>query len=118
MHDLLFAKQHQLADKDLRSYAEQLKLDLTLFVDCLESERARQRLIEDIKMGAKAGVRGTPAFFVNGWGFKGAKRPKAIKEAVSKYAYGVEPKNDEPKSQDGSILDTQRREGKSGASHE
>ena len=91
MHDLLFAQQPQLEDEDLRAYAEKLGMKIDTFIECLNSERARQRLINDIKVGAEAGVRGTPAFFVNGWGFKGAKRPKAIKEAVGKYAYGIEP---------------------------
>ena len=59
----------------------------------------KKRLSDDIKLGAEVGIRGTPAFFVNGWGFKGAKKPKAIREAVAEYAYGIkpQPKESEPK---------------------
>ena len=99
MHDLLFGNQHKLEDEDLKSYAESLKLDMNQFKDCLNSEQASQKLSADIASGAQAGVRGTPAFFVNGWGFKGAKRATAIKQAVAEYAYGIKPLENEEKSQ-------------------
>jgi len=91
MHDLLFEHQHELEDEDLKSYALHLKLDMPQFIDCLSSEQTQEKLSEDIKLGAQVGIRGTPVFFVNGWGFKGAKGPKSIHEAVGEYAYGVKP---------------------------
>ena len=69
MHDLLFAQQQQLEDQDLKSYAQQLKLNLESFITCLSDEKTQERLSADIALGAKLGVRGTPAFFVNGWNF-------------------------------------------------
>ena len=89
MHDVLFEHQHELEDEDLKNYAQSLNLDIPKFIECLSSERAQQRLSNDIKQGASIGVRGTPAFFVNGWNFKGAKKPQAIREAVAEYAYGI-----------------------------
>ena len=97
MHDLLFDNQHALQDEHLTSYAQTLKLDIRQFIECLSAEKTRARLSEDIKQGAKVGVRGTPAFFVNGWGFKGAKSAKAIRQVVAEYAYGVKPSSDDQK---------------------
>ena len=99
MHDILFEHQHELADQDLKNYAQTLNLNIPNFIECLSSEKAKKRLNDDIKLGAEVGIRGTPAFFVNGWGFKGAKKPQAIREAVAEYAYGIkpQPKESEPK---------------------
>ena len=99
MHDILFENQHELADQDLKKYAQNLNLDIPSFIECLSSEKAQKRLSDDIKLGAEVGIRGTPAFFVNGWNFKGAKKPKAIREAIAEYAYGIKLKPQETKQQ-------------------
>lgn len=95
MHDQLFAHQHELEDEDLKKYAEEIGLDLSVFIDCLHSERAEKRLSQDIAEAHQYGVRGTPVFFVNGWMFKGAKRTQAILDAVAQYAYGDTQKTDQ-----------------------
>jgi protein-disulfide isomerase/uncharacterized membrane protein len=87
MHDLLFAHQHELEDEDLRRYAVKIGLDADLFKTCTQGESARKRLDLDISEAKRFGVPATPVFFVNGWRHFGAKRPKKIREALTKYPY-------------------------------
>lgn len=66
MHDLLFANQLHLRSAQLRSYAEQLNLDLARYTAEMDDEIYRQRIREHIDSGRRSGVRGTPGIFVNG----------------------------------------------------
>jgi protein-disulfide isomerase len=66
MHDLLFANQEHLKLKNLHGYAEQLGLDMALYTSEMDDHVYLQRVREHIESGLKSGVRGTPAFFVNG----------------------------------------------------
>ena len=50
----------------LAPYAEQLGLDKAKFEECLASHRTEAIVAADLEAGKKAGVSGTPAFFVNG----------------------------------------------------
>ena len=89
MHDLLFERQDKLEDSDLGEYARALELDMSAFVECLPSERVVKRLRGDLREGRAAKVRGTPAFYINGWRFSGAVGVAKIKSLVKRYAYGV-----------------------------
>jgi protein-disulfide isomerase len=62
MHDRLFANQSELGD--LTAQARAAGLDLPRFEDCLTSNRHATAIRNDLADGAKAGVRGTPAFFL------------------------------------------------------
>ena len=66
MHDLLFENQDALEDEDLVGYADQLGLDVTRFLGEIESGIHTPRVREDFKNGVRAGVNGTPTFFING----------------------------------------------------
>ena len=66
MHDLLFDKQQHLKPNHLRSYAEQLDLDMPRFIAEMDDEIYRQRVREHIAGGQASGVRATPTFFING----------------------------------------------------
>ena len=66
MHDLLFANQLHLRSAQLRSYAEQLNLDLARYTAEMDDEIYRQRIREHIDSGRRSGVRGTPGIFLNG----------------------------------------------------
>ena len=65
-HDKLFANQKALEDEHLKQYAVELDLDADDFGECLDSRRFRDDIAQDQKEGSAYGVRGTPAFFVNG----------------------------------------------------
>jgi len=66
MHDLLFANQDHLKTHHLRSYAERLGLDMPRYTAELDDQVYLQRIREHVDGAHHSGVRGTPAFFVNG----------------------------------------------------
>ena len=65
-HDKLFENQGALQTENLKQYADDLDLDGDDFGECLDSERFRDDVTQDQREGSSYGVRGTPAFFVNG----------------------------------------------------
>jgi protein-disulfide isomerase len=73
MHDLLFANQRRLQRDDLIAYAKDLGLNLKRFAADLEADRLERTVEADQAEGVAHGVDGTPAFFVNGRGYSGAK---------------------------------------------
>jgi protein-disulfide isomerase len=73
MHDLLFENQAALRPKDLYSYAERLSLDTKRFRTELEKRVYEDRVREDFRRGVANGVYGTPALFINGVRYDGAR---------------------------------------------
>ncbi|HLC56214.1 MAG TPA: thioredoxin domain-containing protein [Candidatus Nanoarchaeia archaeon] len=72
-HDLLFENQEKLSIKDLKKYAEDLKLDTTKFNSCLDNKKYNLDIKKDQSAGAAQGVDGTPTFFINGKIISGAE---------------------------------------------
>ena len=66
MHDLLFARPHQLTRAHLNSHAAQIGLDMVRFKAELDDEIYRQRVREHQQGGQRSHLRATPSFFVNG----------------------------------------------------
>ena len=66
MHDLLYENQARLSDPDLRSYAENLGLDVERFDKELTEHVHAARVREDFMSGVRSGVNGTPTFYING----------------------------------------------------
>jgi len=64
MHDRLFTEQNALGLKDLPNHAKALALDMPKFQECLDSGKHAARIRKDMGDGQKAGVQGTPSFFV------------------------------------------------------
>ena len=73
MHDKIFTDQKQMGIETLKSYAEELDLDMEQFNEDLENHRYKKVVDDDIKLAKGAGVRGTPTFFINGKKLVGAK---------------------------------------------
>jgi diadenylate cyclase len=71
MHDLLYEGQSELGEEDLMHYAAELGLDLLRFEEDLANEHHAWRIEEDRLGGTRAGIEGTPAFFVNGVRYTG-----------------------------------------------
>jgi len=71
MHNLLFAEQDRLDLEGLKDKAGRLDLDREEFDKCLSSGRHAGAVEQDLIDGSKAGVNGTPAFFINGRPFEG-----------------------------------------------
>jgi protein-disulfide isomerase len=78
-HDKLFTSQDewaslaaQAASDKLKEYAAGLGLNAGNFNSCLDSDKFKDKVDEDLADGTKAGVNGTPATFVNGILISGA----------------------------------------------
>ena len=64
MHEKLFGNQRALTPKDLNAHAEGLGIELSKFQKCLESGKFAAKIRKDLDDGQKAGVTGTPSFFL------------------------------------------------------
>lgn len=64
MHDRLFSDQKAQAPQDLSRHAQALAIDMPTFQQCLESGKHAAKIREDIAEGQKAGISGTPTFFL------------------------------------------------------
>lgn len=72
-HDRLFANAPKASPEDLRAYAREVGLDMTVFERCLTSGTHQAAVQRDEDEGIRAGVTGTPAFFINGRLLSGAQ---------------------------------------------
>ena len=85
MHDLLFENQAALDDQSLLSYADYLELDLNRFINDLDSDVYGERVRHDFKAGIRAGVNGTPTFFINGDRFEGLHDYESLMAALTEH---------------------------------
>lgn len=72
MHDWMFDNQQSLDIPALKGAAKTMGMDSTAFDSCLDSGKHAALIKKNTKDGQEAGVRGTPAFFVNGVFLSGA----------------------------------------------
>ncbi|MBZ5544284.1 MAG: thioredoxin domain-containing protein [Acidobacteriia bacterium] len=73
-HDALFAAdQSRLDEAGLAETAQKLGLDEKSFRFCLSAGKFKAQIEQDVQDGTKAGVVGTPGFFINGVFVNGAK---------------------------------------------
>src|SRR5438034_2190199 len=80
-HDLLFAHPDKLERPGLLEEARSLNLDEKQFESCLSSEKYKTQIDADVQDASRAGVNGTPSFFINGVFVDGAK-PEAEFEKI------------------------------------
>jgi len=66
LHDRLFQNYNRLNDQVVQEQAQQLGLDMQKFNKDMNDPQIIQASNQDVQDGAKAGVRGTPAIYVNG----------------------------------------------------
>jgi protein-disulfide isomerase len=81
-HGKLFANQTALGEDKLKSYAQELGLDTARFNECLAKKPFKAAIDKDIADGARVGVQGTPAFFINGRMLSGAQPFDKFKEVI------------------------------------
>jgi protein-disulfide isomerase len=81
-HDRLFANQGAFTDGRLKSYAGELKLNAVAFGKCLDGARYEDRVKRETAAALSLGVRGTPAFFVNGRLLVGAQPFEAFRRVI------------------------------------
>jgi protein-disulfide isomerase len=65
-HDLLYKMAPRLEKAQLEAYAKTLGLKMTQFRKVRDGRRSRLVLAADKREGLRAGVKGTPTFFING----------------------------------------------------
>jgi protein-disulfide isomerase len=65
-HDKLFATAPRASIDNLKAYAKEVGIDVAAFDKCLSSAKYQTAVQKDIDEGARLGVTGTPAFFING----------------------------------------------------
>ena len=66
MHDLLFANQAHLKEKDLHRYAEQAGLEMVRYAAEMGDHVYLQKVREQMEGGRRSHIRATPTFFVDG----------------------------------------------------
>ncbi len=88
-HDVLFERQsewegldNEEAKEKFKEYASQLGLDENQFNECLDSEKYREEVMDDMKDGQKYGVTGTPTLFINGVKLVGAQPYNVVKSII------------------------------------
>lgn len=86
MHDKVFEGQGEWSGGDVvnitKRYASELGLDEDEFADCLGTGKYAEEVQKDLQDGARAGVSGTPAFFVNGIFVTGSKPFEVFKQII------------------------------------
>jgi len=78
----MFSNQQELSLPDLKQRAVDLKLDAEAFNQCLDSGRQSAAIQADLQEGARAGVTGTPAIFINGRLLSGNQPYAEIKDVI------------------------------------
>jgi protein-disulfide isomerase len=90
MFRLMFDAQQEWAGQQtsqraaFTGFAQELGLDQAAFDKALDDPALRERVLAQRTEGSKAGVTGTPTFFINGTKFTGAPTYDALKAAIEK----------------------------------
>ena len=96
IHQILYENPRAQTLNDLKEYAREIKIKSPAkFDQCLDSERYRGLINQDIKDGAELGITGTPGFFVGlfdsksgeiqGEVLSGAQPYSTFKQTLDKY---------------------------------
>jgi protein-disulfide isomerase len=84
MHELLFHRQTELEDDDLRRYAAELALDVSRFDRDRSSPDVLGRIERDVESGLASGeVHGTPTLFIDGVVHLGGYDAATLMEALA-----------------------------------
>ncbi len=95
MHDVLFASQGEWSGNPnveslFNGYAADLGLDADRFATCLAERTHETAVMADLDEGIGFGVRGTPAFFINGKNLSGAHPYATFVDAIEQEASTVD----------------------------
>jgi len=82
LHDLMFANRTKLSRENIVRWAKDLGMDLNRFMNDMESADTKKTVLKDQADGDKAGVEGTPTFFINGQRYNGDLAPESIKTVI------------------------------------
>jgi protein-disulfide isomerase len=87
-HDALFENQRGLTKEFLETTAKSLGLNVEQFKKDIESPEIKQQVEDDIQLGNKHGIQGTPGFFVNGVAVRGAYPFEHFKQIIDRLLSG------------------------------
>jgi len=79
---LLFENQGEQDPDNLKKFAKDMGLNDKKFASCLESDKYEKLIDRNIADGSKAGVSGTPAYFINGIFVSGAQPFEKFKDII------------------------------------
>ncbi|HSA60278.1 MAG TPA: DsbA family protein [bacterium] len=82
MNKKLFENQRAIKPEDLKKYAQEIKVKMDKFEQCLDSGKYADAIKQNQEYGEKVGVSGTPAFFINGRMISGARPFSSFKEII------------------------------------
>lgn len=88
MHDLLFERQKEWssdrnASGTFAAYAGTLGLDTGRFINDFNSQEIKERVRRDYQNGFRAGIAGTPTFFLNGKKIQNPRSYEEFKKIIS-----------------------------------
>ena len=67
----MFAHQHEISQEGIRALAQAAGLEMKKFEADLASTEVNETVMRDVQDGGRAGVEGTPSFFINGQKYNG-----------------------------------------------
>lgn len=82
MHNKMFDNQQSLGITSLKESARKVGANGERFDSCIDSGKMASKVQAEFVEGQKAGVKGTPAFFINGRLVSGAQPFQAFKAAI------------------------------------
>jgi protein-disulfide isomerase len=82
LHNAMFENQQALAVEQLKAKAVELGMNAEQFNTCLDGSKYAAQVKTDFDEGAKAGVSGTPAMFINGRFLSGAQPLNEITKVI------------------------------------
>lgn len=87
MHDLLFQNQSNWSENNnylqtFETLAQSLKLNTDNFKNCLAEDKFAKLIQDDLNLGKKKDVSGTPTVFINGKKIVGAQPYEAFKDEI------------------------------------
>ncbi len=90
MYNALFDNQAKLKDGDalFDAQAKALGLNMEKFKADMNSAETKKIIADDKEIASKNGIQGTPAFFVNGIGVRGAYPPEHFKKIIDRLLEG------------------------------
>lgn len=81
-HDLAFQNQKGLTTENLTKWAVQVGVDKAKFEAAMKANKGNAKVDQDIADGKAVGVKGTPAFFINGKFLSGARPQNAFEAEI------------------------------------
>lgn len=81
-HDAVYQHDGAIQASDLKTYATDIGLDMTKFDECVTSRRFRDRVNAQQHEGFERGLKGAPAFFVNGQPLIGPQRLASFENVI------------------------------------